>query len=54
MADHLDDTVGAGRGTRLFAWPYNFRCVVVRWEYHIQNFRGMVQLACIIILLRFF
>ena len=39
---------------RLFAWLQNFRRTVVRWEYHLHNFRGMVQLACIIILLRLF
>jgi len=26
--------------------------VVVRYEYHSQNFLGFVQLACIVILLR--
>ena len=39
---------------RFFAWLHNFRRIVVRWEYHIQNFLGMVQLGCIVILLRFF
>lgn len=37
---------------RFFAWLHNFRRVVIRWEYHESNFRGMVQLACIVILLR--
>ena len=37
---------------RLFAWLHNFRRVVTRWEYHAANFLGMVQLACIVILLR--
>jgi len=37
---------------RLFAWLHNFRRVVIRWEYYLSNFLGMVQLACIIILLR--
>jgi transposase len=37
---------------RLFAWLHNFRRVVLRWEYYLSNFLGMVQLACIIILLR--
>jgi transposase len=32
----------------------NFRRLVVRYEYHAENFLGMVQLGCIIILLRFF
>ena len=37
---------------RLIAWLQNFRRVVVRYEYHSQNFMGFVQLACIVILLR--
>lgn len=37
---------------RFFAWLHNFRRVVIRWEYHESNFLGMVQLACIVILLR--
>lgn len=37
---------------RFFAWLHNFRRVVIRWEHHESNFRGMVQLACIVILLR--
>ena len=39
---------------RLFAWLQNFRRIVVRYEYHADNYLGMVQLGCIIILLRFF
>jgi transposase len=39
---------------RLFAWIQNFRRLVVRYEYHADNFLGMVQLGCAIILLRFF
>jgi transposase len=39
---------------RLFAWLHNFRRLVVRYEYHADNFLGMVQLGCAIILLRFF
>lgn len=39
---------------RLFAWLQNFRRLVVRYEYHVQNFLSMVQLGCAIILLRFF
>ncbi len=38
---------------RLFAWLHNFRRVVIRWEYYPENFLGMVQLACAIILLRY-
>ena len=37
---------------RLFAWMHNFRRLVTRWEYHIENFLGFVQLACLHILLR--
>jgi len=37
---------------RLFAWLHNFRRVVIRWEYYPDNFLGMVQLACAVILLR--
>ncbi|UCE55176.1 MAG: transposase [Desulfobacterales bacterium] len=39
---------------RLFAWLQNFRRLVVRYEYHAENFLAMVQIGCIIILLRFF
>lgn len=42
------------RVERLFEWLQNFRRIVVRYEYHVQNFLGMVQLACAVILLRFF
>ena len=37
---------------RLFAWLYNFRRLVVRYEYHAENYFGFIQLACIMILLR--
>jgi len=37
---------------RLFAWLQNFRRLVVRYEYHAENFLAMAQLGCIIILLR--
>lgn len=39
---------------RLWAWLKNFRRVATRWEYHARNFLGMVQLACMLILLRHF
>jgi len=39
---------------RLFAWLYNYRRLVVRYEYHVENFLAMVLLGCIKILLRFF
>ncbi len=37
---------------RLFAWLGNFRRIVVRYEYHSDNYLGFVHLACIVILLR--
>jgi transposase len=37
---------------RLFAWLHNFRRLVSRWEYHDANFLGMLQLGCLVILLR--
>ena len=40
------------RVERLFAWMHHFRRLVTRWEYHIENFPGFVQLACLHILLR--
>jgi transposase len=39
---------------RLFAWLHNFRRLVVRYEYHAVNFLGMLQLGCILILLKRF
>ncbi len=37
---------------RLFAWLQNFRRLVVRYEYHLKNFLAMIQLGCIVIVLR--
>src|SRR3712207_4884284 len=37
---------------RLFAWLSNSRRLVVRYEYKVENFLGMAQLGCIVILLR--
>ncbi len=37
---------------RLFAWLQNFRRIIVRYEYHSDNYLGFVHLACIVILLR--
>jgi transposase len=39
---------------RLFAWLQNYRRLIVRYEYHVENFLGMVLLGCIKVLLRFF
>lgn len=37
---------------RLFAWLQNFRRIVVRYEYHAENYLGFVHLGCLLILLR--
>ncbi len=37
---------------RLFAWLFNFRRLVVRYEYHAENFQGFIYLAAAVILLR--
>jgi transposase len=37
---------------RLFAWLYNYRRIVNRWEYHVLNFVSFVKLATILILIR--
>jgi len=37
---------------RLFAWMQNYRRLVTRWEYHIENFLGFVQLACLLMLFK--
>jgi len=39
---------------RLFSWLYNFRRLSTRWEFHADNFLSMLQLGCILILLRYF
>src|SRR5207342_2860809 len=39
---------------RFFAWIQWQRRILVRWEYHAQNFLGFVQLACLIVLFRRF
>jgi transposase len=38
---------------RLFAWLQWFRRLVTRYEYHAENFLGMVRLGCMKIMLRF-
>jgi transposase len=56
--NRLESDVGKGnraRGgatERFFARLHNFRGVVTRWERHVDNYLGMVQLACARILLR--
>ena len=37
---------------RLNAWLQNYRRLIVRHEYHLENFLGFVRLACVLILLR--
>ena len=37
---------------RLFSWLFNFRRLVVRYEYQAENFQGLVHLAAAVILLR--
>src|SRR4030042_3497194 len=37
---------------RFFAWLQNFRRLVVRYEYHLENFLALIQLGCIVVLLR--
>ena len=39
---------------RFFAWMQWQRRILIRWEYHTQNFLGFVQLACLVILFRRF
>ena len=39
---------------QLFAWMHNFRRLVTRWEYHVENFLGFVQLACLLRMFRHF
>lgn len=38
---------------RLFAWLHNFRRIVTRWEYHVDNYLAFVKLGCARILLRY-
>ena len=38
---------------RLFAWLANFRRLVVRYEYHSENYLGFLHLGCAVILLRY-
>ena len=37
---------------RVFAWMQNYRRLVTRWEHHIENFLGFVQLACLLMLFK--
>lgn len=37
---------------RLWAWMQNYRRITTRWDWHLENYTGWVQLGAIIILLR--
>lgn len=37
---------------RFFAWLHNSRRLVTRWERYVENFFGMLQLACMRMLLK--
>jgi transposase len=37
---------------RLFAWLQNYRRILVRYDRHLDNYLGFVQLGCIVILLK--
>jgi transposase len=37
---------------RLFAWLQNYRRLIVRHDYKIENFLGFIHLGCILILLK--
>jgi len=37
---------------RLFAWMHTFGRLATRWEYHVENFLGLVHIGCIHIMLR--
>jgi transposase len=39
---------------RLFAWLQQFRSITTRYERFIENYCGLLHLACISILLRYF
>jgi transposase len=39
---------------RFFAWPFNYRRCVVRYEHKEGNFKAFVLLACMLILLKAF
>ena len=39
---------------RLFAWLQNYRRLVIRYEYYLENFRAFLLIAATIILLKYF
>jgi len=37
---------------RFFAWLYNYRRIITRFEFHAANFLAFVQLGCMVILMK--
>ncbi|MCG9126692.1 transposase [Candidatus Poribacteria bacterium] len=38
---------------RFFSWIEDYRRLVVRWEYHAENYLGFVLLACMCMLIKY-
>ena len=53
MDARCDATADAGAWNDCLPWLHHFRRLVIRWEYHIENFFGMVRLGCMQILFRY-
>lgn len=51
-SDALDRQLMTSDGIEMIAWSHNVRRLVTRWERHVDNFLGMLRLACARILLR--
>ena len=52
MAVPCGATAGGGEWSDFWLGFITSRRLVIRWEYHAENFLGMVRLGCIKILLR--
>jgi len=39
---------------RLFAWIQNYRRCVIRYDYNPANYLGFVQIACVLIMIKYF
>ncbi|AHM59099.1 hypothetical protein D770_24830 [Flammeovirgaceae bacterium 311] len=37
---------------RFFAWLFNYRRCVTRYEYNVENYKAFILLACMLILLK--
>lgn len=37
---------------RFFSWLQSFRHITVRYDYHVENYFSMIQLACIMMFLK--